>query len=70
MLASRGLATRLGRAALVALAAAHAPGSVFIPFLDWRFQPHLDEAQHIAVHDTAGDRFEKLGVRNRIEVFG
>jgi hypothetical protein len=60
----------LGRAALGSLAAAHAPGSVFIPFFDWRFQPHLDEAQHIAVYDTPGHRFEELGMRNRIEVLG
>ena len=55
----------LGRAAFACLAAAHAPGSVLILFLDRCLQPHLDEAQHIAVHDTSGDRFKELGVRDR-----
>ena len=60
----------LRRAARVALAATHAPGPVPVPFLDRRLQPQLDQPQHVPIHDTAGHRFEEVGVRNRIEVLG
>src|SRR4029077_19441349 len=44
----------LRRAARVALATSDAPGPVaIIPFLDWRFQPQLDQPQHVPVHDAA-----------------
>src|SRR3984957_18532838 len=58
----------LRRAARVSLAATHAPGSVRVPFLDRRPQPHLDEAQDVSIHDTPGHRLHQLGVWNRIEV--
>ena len=45
----------LRRAARVPLAATHAPGSVRVPFLDRRPQPHLDEAQDVSIHDTPGN---------------
>jgi hypothetical protein len=44
----------LRRPARVSLAATHAPGSVRVPFLDRRPQPHLDEAQDVSIHDTPG----------------
>ena len=44
----------LRRGARVSLAATHAPGFVRVPFLDRRPQPHLDEAQHVSIHDTPG----------------
>ena len=61
--------TALRRAASAALAAAHAPFSVAIPFLDRRFQPQLDQPQHVPVDDASGHRFEEVRVRNRVEVF-
>ena len=51
-----------------ALAAAHAPRAVTIPFLDRRFQPQLDEPRHLPVDDAPGHRFEEVRVRNRVEV--
>ena len=60
----------LRRAARVALAATHAPCSVSIPFLGRRLQPQLDQPQHRAIRDATSHRFEKLVVRNRIEVAG
>ena len=60
----------LRRAARVSLAATHAPGSVHVPFLDRRPQPHLDEAQDVSIHDTPGYRLYQLGMWNRIEVLG
>src|SRR6202048_464625 len=43
----------LRRAARVALATPDAPGPVtFIPFLDRRFQPQLDQPGHVPVHDA------------------
>ena len=42
------------RAARVSLAATLAPGSIRVPFLDRRPQPHLDEAQDVSIHDTPG----------------
>ena len=58
----------LRRAARVALAADHAPGSVGVTLLDRCLEPHLDEAQDVAIHDTPGHRLEEVRVRNRIEV--
>ena len=60
----------LRRAARVALAATHAPCSVSIPFLDRYLQPRLDQPQHGTSRDATSHRFEKLVVRNRIEVAG
>src|SRR6202051_2011327 len=54
----------------VSVAAAHVPGSIRVPFLDRRPQPHLDEAQDVSIHDTPGYRLYQLGMRNRIEVLG
>jgi len=44
------------------------PGSVCVVLLDWRLEPHLDEAQDVAIHNTSGHRLEEVRVRNRIEV--
>ena len=46
----------LRRAAPVALAANDPPLSVAIPLLDRRLEPHLDEAQDVAIHDAPGHR--------------
>ena len=58
----------LRRAAHVALAAAHAPSSVAVPFLDRRFQPQLDQLQHVPVDDASGHRFEEVRMRDRVEI--
>jgi len=44
----------LRRAPRIPLAASHAPGSVGVALLDWRPEPHLDEAQDVAIHNTSG----------------
>jgi hypothetical protein len=45
---------------------------MFVPtlvgFLDWCFQPHLDQMQHRSVDDPASHRPHKLGMGNAIEV--
>ncbi len=51
-------------------AAAHAPPSILIPFLDWSLQPHLDQPEDVPVRDAHGDQLEKFGMRNGIEVLG
>jgi hypothetical protein len=61
--------TALRRAVSAAPTAAHAPFAVAIPFLDRRFQPQLDQPQHVPVDDASGHRFEEVRVRNRVEVF-
>jgi hypothetical protein len=54
----------LGRAARVAFALTNAPAPVAsIPLLDRRFQPQLDQPQHMPVHDATSYRFQKLTVR-------
>src|SRR5262249_45489218 len=61
----------LRRAARVALATTDAPGPVaFIPFLDRRFQPQLDQPEHVPVHDATSYRFDKRVMWNRVEVAG
>ena len=60
----------LRRAAGAMPTAAHASLAITITFLDRCLEPQFDEAQHIAVHDTPGNRFEKLRVRDRIEILG
>ena len=54
MLASSGTHdAALWRAARVALATTDAPGPVaIIPLLDRRFQPQLDQPEHVPVHDA------------------
>src|SRR5262249_44342461 len=47
--------TTLRRATLMLLAANHPPLPVAAPFLDWRFQPQLDQPQHRAVRDATSD---------------
>ena len=69
MTESSGLATPpWGGAASAALAAAHVPFPVAIPFLDRHLQPQLDQPQHIPVEDTAGHRSEEVRVRDRVEI--
>ena len=51
-----------------ALAALHAPRSVLVPFLDRRFEPHLDQMQHVPVDDAPGDRLHQVPVRDRVEI--
>ena len=61
----------LRRAARVALATTDAPGPIaFIPFLDRRFQPQLDQPEHAPVHDATCYRFEKRVMWNRVEGSG
>jgi site-specific DNA recombinase len=54
----------LRRAALAILAAAHAPRPVAAPLLDRRFQPQLDQMQHVPVDDAPGHRFEEVRMRD------
>ena len=44
--------------ALIPLAAAHAPRSIGVPFLDRRPQPHLDEVQDVSIHNTSSHRLQ------------
>ena len=60
----------LRRAALIAFATTHASFPVPVPFLDWCFQPQLDQPQHLPIRNATSHRFKKIVVRNRIEVFG
>src|SRR4030095_12722057 len=52
-----------------ALATRHAPAAVLIPFLDGRFQPHLDKVQHCAVDGQPGDTLQQLLVWDGVEIF-
>lgn len=47
--------TALRRAACSPLAARHPPGSVLVALLDRCFEPHLDDGEHVAIHDTPSD---------------
>src|SRR5262245_18301068 len=62
--------TALRGAPRVALASTHAPFPAPILLLDRRFEPQLDQPQHLAVHNASSHRFDELAMRNRIEVFG
>jgi len=56
LLRSRSRDAALGRAARVALATTDAPGPVaIILLLDRRFQPQLDQLEHVPVHDATSD---------------
>ena len=44
--------TALRSAAGAALSATHAPVPIIVPFLDRRLEPHLDEAQDVAIDDA------------------
>src|SRR4051794_33110294 len=59
----------LRRAARAALATGHAPLPVTVPLLDRRFEPQLDQPQHMPVDDASGHRFKEVRVRDRVEVF-
>jgi hypothetical protein len=37
------------------LSAAHASIPILVPFFDRRFEPHLDEAQDVAIDDASGN---------------
>ena len=58
----------LRRPVLALLASRHAPPSSIVPLFDGRFQPHLDQMQHMAVHHAAGHRLQQIGVRDRLEI--
>jgi hypothetical protein len=45
---------------LVIQTANNLPLPVTIPFLDWRFQPQLDQPKHCAVRDATSYRFEEV----------
>src|SRR4051794_27534168 len=50
----------LRRAARAALATGHAPLPVTVPLLDRRFEPQLDQPQHMPVDDASGHRFRAV----------
>ncbi len=58
----------LRRAAGALLAAAHAPSPLRVRFLDRCLEPHLDEAQDMAVDDPCRDRTKQFVVRDRVEI--
>ena len=35
-----------------------------IPFFDRRFQPQLDQSQHVPIHNPTRDRLDEIGVWN------
>jgi len=39
-----------------------------VAFLDRRFQPHLDEMQHVSIADSPSHRLHQIGVGNAVEV--
>jgi site-specific DNA recombinase len=71
LLRSRSRNATLRRAASIALASTDAPGPIaFIPFFDRRFEPQLDQPQHVPIDDPTRHRLHEIGMRNRIEVAG
>ena len=59
----------LRRAAIAAPAAAHAPCPIAIPRFDRCLQLQLDQPQYMPVNDASGHRFERVRMRNRVEIF-
>jgi hypothetical protein len=57
------------RAAIAAPAAAHAPCPIAIPRFDRCLQLQLDQPQYMPVNDASGHRFERVRMRNRVEIF-
>src|SRR5216683_250436 len=58
----------LRSAAPAMLATRHAPPPLLIPFLDRRFQPHLNESQHCAIDHASSDTLHQLLVRDGVEI--
>ena len=62
--------TSLRSATIIILAPRSPPLSRFILLLDRHLQPHFDQMQHVLVDDSPRHALQKLGVRNRVKVFG
>jgi hypothetical protein len=43
---------------------------VFVPFLDRSCEPHLDQTQHIPIHNSLSDTLHQFAVWNGVEVLG
>jgi hypothetical protein len=68
-LASSGLITPpCGRAAGTSLAPGQAPLPVVIALLDRRFEPQLDQLQHLSIDDPPCHRPHQVLMRNRVEI--
>ena len=53
---------------IVILAARQPPLRGCVPLLDRHLQPHLDQMQHLPIHDSPCHTLQKFGVRNRVKV--
>jgi len=60
--------TALRRAPRCLVTTMHASLSVAISLLDWCFEPHLDQMQHMPVDDPAGHGPEQVRVRNAVKI--
>jgi hypothetical protein len=68
-LASSGLITALRRSPPAVLASRHAPRPVSIALLNRRFEPQLDQPQHVPVDNAPRHRPHQILMRDRVEVF-
>src|SRR5205814_8680486 len=52
------------------LPSTHPPTAALIPLFNRCLQPHLDQTQHLPIHNSAGDTLHQFTVWNRVKILG